>query len=359
MTKYLSLALTAIAIVMAGCAHQAGELPDVRLAAADNDFAVSLYKEIAKKDAGTNIVICPVSVAQAIQLTYNGAAGSTGEAMAGSLGLKGMSITEINRANSRLIANLESENIAADMSVTKAIGGTSDFRPQFSGVARDDYRAEVRRLPKTAGMTLTTAGYFHGQWLMPFPKSLTREGDFHLPDGRIKRVPMMHREQRLMCCRVADASVIKLPYGTGRLSMCIILPDEGTSLDRFSKGLDADKLARWAAGVRRSDYGLYLPRFDVEWAGSLNRQLKALGMKSAFDPDRADFRHATASRAWINGVSHKARIEVDEGGRRAAMAIRMGPKFSMVVDRPFVFVIRDDKSTQILFLGSVVDPTKN
>jgi serpin B len=122
------------------------------------------------------------------------------------------------------------------------------------------------------------------------------------------------------------------------------------------------------AQFEKSKGEIVMPRFRVEYEATLNEPLKNLGMRTAFDPQNADFSGMlqTSLKPFISEVKHKAFAEVNEEGTEAAAATStniqvisaMIPSktFRMVVDRPFFFAIRDNSSGALFFLGSVVDP---
>jgi len=116
-----------------------------------------------------------------------------------------------------------------------------------------------------------------------------------------------------------------------------------------------------------------LPRFKVEYETDLNDALKTLGMSEAFDPNLADFSGIAevkqGGRIYISKVKHKTFAEVNEEGTKAAAVtgVEMGvtsaivptQPFTMKVNRPFLFVIRDNATGTILFIGSIADPVSS
>jgi serpin B len=196
---------------------------------------------------------------------------------------------------------------------------------------------------------------------------LTQEKLFHLASGGQKHVPMMAQTGKFPYLKGEGFQMVSLPYGTGRLSMVIVLPDEGVSLSEWLQSLDAKSWKEWTSRLVTTDGELQLPRFQMEYEQTLNDALKALGMSVAFDPDRADF---TGMRdeggLFLEKVHHKAVIEVNEEGTEAAAvtSVQVGitsvqqprPPFKMVVDRPFLFAIRDGRTGMVLFIGAVYEP---
>jgi serpin B len=163
---------------------------------------------------------------------------------------------------------------------------------------------------------------------------------------------------------------VGLPYGEGSVSMYVFLPDEQTGLDQFEQDLTPENWDQWMKSFGFAPGDLMLPRFKVEWESDLNDALKALGMAEAFDPLRANFSQigqvTAGNNLYISKVKHKSWCEVNEEGTVAAAATSVTgtltslqqprEKFVMKVDRPFFFVIRDNRTGVILFMGSVTNP---
>jgi len=160
--------------------------------------------------------------------------------------------------------------------------------------------------------------------------------------------------------------IVELPYQGGTAVMDIIVPDQGEFASIESE-LDGDKISVMLASLQPAALELGLPKFSFGASFDLGEQLAALGMPDAFDRDLADFSGMTGARdLYISKVLHQAFVAVDEKGTEAAAAtaVIMGPtsapmpQAQLIVDRPFVFAIRDLASGQILFLGRVLDPTR-
>jgi serpin B len=180
---------------------------------------------------------------------------------------------------------------------------------------------------------------------------------------------MMFQSRRYLYYRGKDFQGVALPYGAGRMSMYVFLPDERTTLDQFERNLSAENWGNWINSFRVTPGDLTLPRFKVEYEAELNETLKALGMAEAFDPLRANFSGLAepiqGNRFYISQVRHKALAEVNEEGTVAAAvtsvavtvaSVQPQENFTMKIDRPFFFAIRDNTTGVILFMGSVSDP---
>ena len=212
-------------------------------------------------------------------------------------------------------------------------------------------------------LVLTNAVYFKADWQMPFAKD-SPDGIFHAPAGDVT-VKMMHGPEAIWLWGGTGFSAAALPYAGETTSMILIVPDAGT-FDAFEQGLTGDSLGAVLAGQSAATLGgLSMPRFKFETKTDLVETLDALGMKQAFVPSVADLSGIDGTHdLYVSDVIHQATIAVDEKGTEAAAAtaVIIGRASvvltSLTVDRPFLFLIRDDATGAILFQGRVLDPTK-
>ena len=219
----------------------------------------------------------------------------------------------------------------------------------------------------TAGtdLILTNAVYFKGTWAVPFPKSSTRDDPFH-GGARPISAPTMHLTDQYGYFESADLQALRLPYLGNDLGMVVLLPRRRDGLAEIEATLTAGVVEGWIAGLARRRVEVALPRFRVEAGIGLGGILAGMGMPTAFGP-RADFGGITADRPLqLSGVIHKAFVDVNEEGTEAAAATAVMMKSQSIrapvppvvfrADHPFLFLIRDDRSGSILFLGRVEAP---
>ena len=377
---------------------------DDRLIAATSKFAFKLYGQAIKQRSGKNLLISPASVMLALAMTYNGAEAKTRQAMADALELKSMSLEEVNRASADLNSALGTADPKIQLKIANSLWTRDGFSPKPAFIQRikEYYAGEVASLdfaspaaPATINswvsrntegriegvvdridpeiiLFLINATYFKGQWQVAFEKEKTRDDVFRLADGRQKKLPMMFRSGKYAYQKGKDFQAVAVPYGTGRMSMYVFLPDEHTSLDQFERNLTPENWENRMRGFRTAPGELTLPRFKIEYAAELNDMLKPLGMAEAFDPLRANFsgiaEPGAGKRIYISRVKHKTFAEVNEEGTvvAGATSVEIGvtsvqlpqEPFVMKVDRPFFFAIRDNRTGVILFMGSVADPAQ-
>ena len=368
-----------------------------QLVESDNKFGFKLFKEIIKEEGGTNVFISPLSVSMALGMTYNGASGSTQEAMQTTLELSGLTIQEVNESYKSLIELLTGLDPKVKFQIANSIWYRQEysFEEEFINLCKTYFNALVRGLdfsdPNAADtingwvkentngrieeivdkpidslivMFLINAIYFKGTWTYEFDEELTKDDWFYLPDGSRKPCKMMEQRSEYNYFSNPDFQAIDLPYGDGDFSMTIFLPHPQKDIDSLIAEFTEENWDNWINSFSKDSGDIYIPKFTLEYGIKLNDVLKALGMEIAFDPYRADFtRMYKPGGIWIDKVKHKTFVKVNEEGTEAAAvtSVEMGfvsvSGFYMRVDRPFVFVIRENKSQTILFMGKIVEPT--
>jgi serine protease inhibitor len=207
--------------------------------------------------------------------------------------------------------------------------------------------------------------YFKGQWTTSFDPTDTAAAPFTLSNGSQTPTELMHQTGSFAYAagtlRGLNFQAVHMPYGQGRLSMLIILPNAGTDLTRFIAAITVDDLDGLIAQLQPSTVTIALPRFTASYGTSLTGALASMGMGIAFGSS-ADF-SALAPGFSVNVVQHKTVIEVDETGTVAAAATGVGvglvalPQYTMTMDHPFFYAIQDDKTGALLFIGALINPS--
>jgi serine protease inhibitor len=369
-----------------------------QLIEADNRFAFKLFREISRQEGDSNIFISPLSAAMALGMTYNGAAGSTQVAMQEVLELQGMGLQEVNESYRSLIDLLRNLDPRVEFLLANSIWYRQGYpiEQEFLDLNREYFDAEVAALdfssPAAPGtinawvrentanridsivvgpispltvMYLINAIYFKGDWVYQFDRNLTMSAPFMLKDGSETLVPMMsHGGKVEIGINWADGVVLgDIAYGGGAYSMTVLLPTTASDIDSLVTRLTQENWDRWIAGLGSTEIEVQLPKFTLEYAITLNDVLTALGMGIAFDPGRADFsRMYAGGGVYIDSVVQKTFVDVNEEGTEAAAVTsvvvgRSSAGTSFVVDRPFLFVIRERYSGAIMFMGKILDPT--
>ena len=383
-------------------ADEKAQAADKNLVAANTRFAIKMLKELINEDTDKNIFISPLSISTALTMTYNGAEGSTSEAMAETLEFTGMTMEELNQNYMNLIESLENADADVQLRVANSVWMREDFAPSvkqsFTQQLENYYRSELYTRdfsdPKTVEeinnwistetndkidkmieeinpqlvMFLINAIYFKGNWTIPFEEHKTHTDDFNLPDGSNVQVNYMSNIADYKYYNGSNYQAVRLPYGRDKIAMYVLLPNEDVDIDSFIQTLNQDKLDEDFSGYSTKKVYINLPKLKLEYGVKrLNDALKNLGMDIAFDPSEANFGGIAPvdplNNLYIGFVDHKAFVEVNEKGTEAAAATVVGIEGTSIsyekiftVDRPFVFAIRDDRSGSILFMGKIVNP---
>lgn len=362
-----------------------------------NNFGYELFHELVRAEKDKNVFISPLSVSMALVMTYNGAAGETEEAMRRTLGFASLTREQVNEAFKSLTALLLSLDPQVQLQIANSIWYRQGYtvEPEFVSLNWNYFAALVQGLDfndpnapnvindwvdqNTRGrikkiieridpldmMFLINAIYFKGTWTYQFDKAKTQDDWFSRPDSvRVPCKMMVQTNEHFLYHSTDDFQMIDLRYGRGLYSMTVILPRPDLNIDSLIVRLDAATLAQWVGSLREQQGTLYLPKLKLEYELLMNDVLKAMGMAIAFG-DGADFSRMFVEELdlYISRVLHKTFVQVDEEGTEAAavtvveISLTSGPSgFVMRVDRPFVFMIRENHSQTVLFAGKIVEP---
>jgi len=371
------------------------ESVDQGLVSLNTDFALKIFKELSNEDKNTNVFISPISISLAAAMAYNGAKNSTQQEIAETLGFKDYNIEKLNSSFKVLLSSMTDIDEMVQIYTGNSIWCRKDFsiEKDFTDLAGNYYNASIYNEdfnnPETAGkmnnwvseategkisnmvspqalkdavMYLVNAIYFKGQWTDKFKVEDTKEDDFFLIDKNIKKVQMMANNKKYEYYKGDDFQMIRMPYGRGKAAMYVLLPNEGTGINDFTNSLSRDLLNKYISESMSTEVMLEFPRFNIEYgAKSLVEPLKNLGMVNAFSAEKADF-SSIAPLMFISQIEHKAIIEVNEEGTVAAAASSLGMGVTAVrpvefiVNRPFILLIRDDRTGNILFMGKILKP---
>jgi serine protease inhibitor len=358
-------------------------------------FAFNIFKEINKEEIGKNIFISPFSISTALAMTYNGARGNTAQIMADTLQYKKIGLEGVNLSYKNLLPYLNNidPKILLDINNSIWFRKGEEIKPDFLQDNKSNFNAHIGELDfqeaeaadimndwisdATKGkidkmidppisehmiMYLINAIYFKGEWTEQFKKEHTFTGSFNKENGEVQDVQMMSRVGKIEYGQVDDAKIVRLPYGDEKVSMYCILPEEGTGVDDYIEKLSIDKWKELQDSlIMRGEVFLNLPRFKIDFGiKRLNSSLIALGMGEAFG-NLADF-SGIRDDVCISEVLHKAVIEVNEEGSEAAAATVVGIKatsamkpIEFIADRPFIFLITDDETGTIIFMGKLLE----
>jgi serpin B len=381
----------------------------------NNSFAFELYQMI--KDKADNLFFSPYSISVALAMTYAGARNRTETQMAATLHFNfpqdklhslfnALDLELANRKQSDTREGNEGGKYLK-LNIANAIWAQEDhpFRDEFpdtlavnygAGIWLVDFQAnpeqarltindwvarqtenkitgllEENQIDRFTRLVLTNAIYFNAAWAIPFNDEVTYDGDFYLTDGSTITVPMMIPHEgsgengEMYTAAVGPGyQAVELPYYGGEFSMLIVIPDQGT-FTTFEQDLDYPLIEEIVNNLRGEDIRLRMPGFGYESKFDLANVLAGMGMPDAFNSQKADFSgiDGGVGGLYIGRVVHNAFITVDEAGTEAAAAtavvvfgIGVQEPREIIINRPFIYMIRDIKTNAILFLGKVKKP---
>ncbi|HPH64587.1 MAG TPA: serpin family protein [Kofleriaceae bacterium] len=375
-----------------------------RVATANNAFAVAWWKIQAARG---NLAMSPASITTALAMTWGGAKGKTSDEMRAALHFEG-DVAAVQAAYSSLAATLQDPARPLKLRMANRLFGEQTFKfeqPFIDQTAKafgaplqpmdfvgkpDEQRTAMnqwveqqteqrikdllppRSITSTTRMVLVNAIYFLADWAEPFKEMFTSDAPFALTASKFKNVATMHNRVNARLYTSNAASVLELPYQGDDAAMWIVLPTKLDGLAAVEAGLTPDSLATWQAGFKKQQVDVALPKFEINPTAplALSEALTKLGIVDAFSDSKADFTGIgvppnPTHRLYISEVFHKAFVKVNEKGTEAAAATAVvmaegggmpqpAPKF--VADHPFLFMIVDQRTGMILFMGRVSDP---
>jgi len=368
----------------------------------NNQFALDLYTRLRADQPG-NLFFAPCSISTTLAMAYGGARGDTEaqmvkvlhctlpqevihstfaslhQALNSSGGKRGYRLHEANRLWGQQgvgflpgFLSLTRTQYGAELGQVDFIGHPEQTRQTINSWIAKQTEDKIHDLihegvlDETTRLVLANAANFKGDWTKPFDVKVTRDAPFHCTAQQEIQVPLMFRKGDYRYAAGEGLKMLELTYGKGDLSMLVLLPEAIEGLADLEAKLTADNLKLWLTEMQRHEVEVYLPRFKLAAQFDLGDILKSMGMTLAFTPTQADFSGMDGKRdLFISAVIHKAFVDVNEEGTEAAAATEIGAKkaaspidFPLVfrIDHPFVFLIRDNQTGSILFLGRVVNP---
>lgn len=363
--------------------------------AADNSFAFDLLKTVNQSESSNNYFISPLSISQALGMTYNGAGGATKTAIETALRRSGFSADDINAYYKKIADGLLAADPMTQLKIANSIWTRNDLPvlQSFYNVNTAYYNAKAQSLDfslpsskdiinnwcsqNTNGkipsiidqissdvvMYLINAVYFKGIWKSQFKTADTFSGSFAAATGSVS-AKYMKQDQTFNYFANDSVQCAELPYGNGAFSMVVVLPASKYSVDQIVDKLNPSTWNRWLAGMLPLKLHVELPKFKLSYKTLLNNPLSQLGMGVAFS-NSADFsKIVSAGGLKISRVLHNTFVSVDEEGTEAAAVTAVeftntavNPTVTpFIVNRPFLFFIKEKSTGAILFLGKIINP---
>ena len=372
------------------------------IASANNDFAINFYKSIYHERMNENIFFSPTSMVTAFSMLYEGAREDTATQMEDVFGFepdtqsRHKSITELmsslNRNDSSTLTMANALWIAKQYDLYESYIDTVrqvyladvenvDFTEPDDGVKKiNNWAAEktndkIKKVISEKDVNaltlavLNNAIYFKGTWLTQFSKEDTMQKDFWT--GKDVEADFMNIfSNRFNYTIVNGTQVLQLPYEGNRLSMLLILPNDLNGISDLEESLSTTMIKEWRDALYETDVDISIPKFEIKTKYELNDILIEMGMTDAFDENKANLSgiadiNKLGGNIYVDKATQDAYVKVNEEGTEAAavttiiIAIEQEspptPYFN--ANHPFLFLIQDDQSGAILFMGKIVDPT--
>ncbi len=371
------------------------------IATANNNFAVDFYSQIS--DGDDNMFFSPISMYTAFSMLYEGAQNNTAEEMQQTFAFEPDQIPRHN-STAHLISSINRDDPDATLDMANSLWLADWFVPyeSYTDVVRSTYLAEIEsvdfldasdaggvprinawanekthgKIPKvlkaddvkeSTAAVLLNAIYFKGTWKTQFFEESTLESDFWTSPAQSVRTDFMNMKGFFDMAQLDNLQVLKLPYKGDRLSMLIILPSDRDGIQKIEETLASEQIGQWRQSMQNTEVEIKMPKFEMKTHYDLIPHLKNLGMADAFDMFDADFsgiQDVSSGNLFVSKAIQDAYVKVNEEGTEAAAVTTivqdqmMLPEVaSFVADHPFLFVIQDDESGMVLFMGRVSDPS--
>jgi serpin B len=364
----------------------------------NTQFALDIYQKLRGNKG--NLLCSPYSISTALAMTFAGARGETESQMEQTLhiSLDQKHIHPLFASLEGKIAESGKGHVQLEMANALWPRKGYEFLKEYLALVQKNYGVKITPLDfgdemaarqainswveeKTAHkikdlipagmldnftrMVLVNAIYFKGNWVNPFDPKFTRTSSFWTEPNEQVQAPMMNSTHEFRNAEVDGLQMLEMPYSGNDLTMLVLLPREIDGLAKLEDSLTIENLENWISSLQNSEIKVSLPRFEITLPFRLDEVLKSLGMVNAFSK-KADFSGMDGSKElYIGAALHKAFIDVNELGTEAAAAaaVIMMTKASMfppavfTANHPFLFLIHENSTRSILFMGRLINPS--
>lgn len=371
------------------------------LVAKNNDFSFNLVRKIhdvrnESVDAGKSMFVSPLSVTYMLGMLNSGANDAGQQKITEVLGMSGTTARQLNEFCLQLMTQAPNVDKQVTLATANAIytnkqyelsdSYSSDMKTYYSADAKTlDFASSkalatinnwakehtngmipnvLKQLNAEAAMYLLSSIYFEATWTKQFDKALTTKETFTAEDGKQAKVSMMHNKALVLAYQNATFRSVRLPYGGGKWSMYIMLPEEGKTVSDVLNCLNADFWSTRNAQYKSATIELALPKFSIADITDLRKPLTEMGLASLFSTGNAVFDNMCKDKCLAVGeMFQNSRIDVDEeGSKMTAVTVSgmidssVGPDMfdegKLTANRPFVFVVTEDTSNAVFFVGT-------
>lgn len=347
------------------------------------EFALDFFKKVNQTvQYDENIIVSPYSAGVALSMLEEGAEGETKAEFDNALDGHLFAAEDLGGNDDLVIKSSNSLWISDDFSIRNryvsllekdfdAFVTTQNFSDPATVQAINNWCSEhtagkikgiIDELSPNDVMVLVNALYFNAPWQTEFDPEGTSNAVFH---GVVedREVPMMYSKDKFAYAEYQGCQIIRLPYAGGRYSMTVVLPPYGWGIDNILPYVSSSAYKGAMQMLSKQEVIFKMPKFKLETSLVLDKALKKMGIETAYTP-AADFKSISAMGPLTLGtVKQKCYIDVTEKGTEAAAvtsaqvrltSVSHNPVTRMTVDRPFLFIIADSQTDNILFVGKIV-----
>ena len=364
-----------------------------KIAAASNGFAVDLYRQLSSE--GGNVFFSPISAYAAFSIIDEGARGETSSQLQKAFGFEPDGELR-HDYTATMMSSLNQRDPHTTLKMANSLWLAEWFEPfdSYVGVVSDVYQADVNTvdflsvgadrinewaakktqgkiqkvlepgaLDESTASVILNAIYFKGAWGEQFPAENTHRSDFWNGTHDIK-ADFMRVEDRFDYTKSDGVQVLSMPYEGDRLSMLVVLPTDRDGIGRLEETIAPKQIDQWRDSLYGTKVTVSMPKFEIRTHYDLIGPLNGLGVVDVFDASEADLTGIAdlAENLYVSQAVQDAYIQVSEEGTEAAavttgVVVPTSAPEHFVADRPFIFLIQDDGSGTILFMGRVSNPS--
>ncbi len=356
-----------------------------------NCFGFKFFHTFCELDTADNIVISPFSMHYALGMTNNLACSDTKDSIDEVLCVSGTNVRLVNNRYFGLMEKMPALDSNVIFEIANSIWVRKGIAKEYSDLFTRKFNADVntrdfdnpktreeindwvskkthgkiklaleKPIPESAVMYLMNTIYLKALWSSQFSIENNLTGRFFVTNEESLQWETMSQKSRYSYFINEDLRGIEIPYGKGVFSLLVFVPPNPSDIDELAKSFIQDSLESWVSRMETDSVTLFIPKINVIYGGEIGDILANMGMSKAFNGGTACFPGAL----YIGQALHKTSFQMDEEGTIAAAfsSIRLdsirepnsGAKF--YVDRPFLFVIRDNYTHGILFIGKIKRP---
>lgn len=364
---------------------------------ANNVFALNFFKKLSEQNGNDNVLVSPYSAQLALSMVANGANGNTLDEIISTLGFEGLEMRSVNEYNALMQTILQTSDPEATFSIANGCWADNgknaiELKKGFKSSILNYYNAESESLDFASGeaetvindwisentngkiypffkpdalenqaLVLANALYFKGGWRPDLVEDVVTGYDkFQCYDGQLSIVERMEFTAQFAEQDIPGGRLLSIPFANEVFSFDIILPDEKQDINTFITQMDMNSVPLLDMKQTKL-YKVQLPYLKETASWDLKKCFKEMGIKDAFDYMNADFSKLSNQSTVISFVQQKAFLNVNEGGCEAG-AVTAFPQAPsgvyhgdyFIAYRPFIYMIRDHITGNILFMGKVL-----